>query len=361
MAGPPPAAWGQDGYGPGNTRYNPAESVVNASSIGRLALRWTVRPALGRPGCGADPIAPRVVGDRIFLRDGGGVGAYQAATGKPLWRQTGFSQVSAGPLVAGGLVLVAGTKCGSSSDYDGTLIALDAATGARRWQRTGPWTLDAVVADASTVVVSGACATCDDARRGTVAYRLTDGKPLWTHRNESLAGPVSAGGLILLRRSTGSAETWASRITTGAPVWGTDQAITAYAAEPAVFYIGDGGGLCARSAVDGRTLWQVAKEAGDLATDGRRVYVASVQRVNTYDARTGRLVWSRALNAPAMPVRAGGLLYVTTGTGAVAVLSATDGRPVATKGLAIAPRQHVVVAGGRLLTTDQSAVRAYAP
>ena len=27
---PPPASWGHDGFGPGNTRYNPDETVINA-------------------------------------------------------------------------------------------------------------------------------------------------------------------------------------------------------------------------------------------------------------------------------------------------------------------------------------------
>ncbi|WP_157751211.1 outer membrane protein assembly factor BamB family protein [Actinoplanes derwentensis] len=360
---PPPASWGHDGYGPGNTRYNPAETVINAGSVNRLKLRWTVTPAPGRPGCQPAPDAPRAVGDRVYLLEAGGVAAYQAATGKRLWRNTGFSQITAGPIVAGGLVLVATTSCESASDYDGSLVALDAATGAQRWRRTAAWTIDTAVTDAGTVATSGACGTCDDARHGATAYRLEDGIPLWTHSNEVLAGPVSAGGTILLRRTAGRPGTWAGRITTGKPVWGTDLTPTAVAANPdgTQFYLRSDTGLAAHAATDGRRLWLVPKEAGDLAADGRRVYVASAGRVNTYHAATGRLLWTRALAAPRAPVRAGGLLYVLTGGGNLTILSPGDGTVISSRTAYSALEAHVVPAGGRLLTTQQKTIRSYAP
>jgi outer membrane protein assembly factor BamB len=362
-AAPPPAAWGHDGYGPANTRYNPSESVVNARSFRRLKLRWTVTPAPGRPGCEPVTVAPRAVGDRVFLLEAGGVAAYSATTGRRLWLNKGFSLITAGPIVAGGLVLVADTRCESNSSFDGSLIALDAATGAQKWRRTAAWTIDTAVADAGTVVISGSCATCDDAGHGVNAYHLADGTPAWARPGHVLAGPVSAGGTVLLRRTTGSADTWAGGITTGTPIWGTGQASSVVAANPAGtrFYLRDDSGLSARTAADGEQLWQVPKESGDLAADGRRVYVASAGRVNTYDAGTGRLLWTRALAAPRLPVRAGGLLYVLSGTGDLAVLSPADGTPLRGKAAHRGLDQHVVPAGGRLLTSHRRTVRAYTP
>ncbi|GAA2846171.1 hypothetical protein Acy02nite_48010 [Actinoplanes cyaneus] len=359
---PAPASWGQDGYGPGNTRYNPAESVINAGSVARLRLRWTVEPAPDRPGCESVQVAPRAVDDRVVLLEGGGVAARSATTGKRLWINTGFGRVTAGPVVTGGLVLVAGTSCESNSDYDGSLVALDVRTGAQRWRRTGEWTIDAVVADAGVIVTSGYCRTCE-AGHGVNTYRLNDGTPLWTHREEELAGQVSAGGTILLRRTAGDAETWAGRIGTGTTIWGNDLGPVAVAANPdgTQFYLRDSTGLCARAAADGRQLWQAPKEAGDLAADGRRVYVASAGRVNTYDAGTGRLLWTRAVDSPREPVRAGGLLYVLSGKGNLVLLSPVDGRPVGSKVTFTGLTTHVVPAGGRLLTTHRRAVRSYAP
>ncbi|GAA1594408.1 hypothetical protein GCM10009828_019470 [Actinoplanes couchii] len=360
---PPLASWGHDGFGPGNTRYNPDETVINERSVNRLAPRWTVTPAPGRPGCEPAPGAPRAVGDRIYLLEAGGVAAYHAITGKRLWRNTGFSRISAGPIVAGGLVLVAGTACESASDYDGALIALDAATGVQRWRRTAAWTVDTAVADAGAVVTSGECGTCDDARYGVNAYRLDDGTPLWTHPNETLAGPVSAAGTVLLRRTTGRLDTRAGRITTGTPVWSTGLKPAAVAANPAgtQFYLRSDLGLAAHAATDGRRLWNIPKESGELAADGRRVYVASAGRVNTYDAGTGRLLWTRALTQPRDPVRAGGLLYLVTGAGTLTILRPGDGTVVRSRTVYSALTTHVVPAGGRLLTTQRKVIRAYEP
>ncbi|WP_430788049.1 PQQ-binding-like beta-propeller repeat protein [Actinoplanes sp. G11-F43] len=357
------ASWGHDGYGPGNTRYNPAETGVNASTVDRLQPRWTVRPAAARPGCEPAPAGPRAVGDRVYLLDGGGVAAYAAGTGRRLWHHAGTGLITAGPIVAGGLVLVASTACESASSYDSALIALDAATGAQRWRRTAAWTADTAIADAGVIVTSGECGTCDDARHAVTAHQLDDGTPLWTHHNEVLAGPVSAAGTVLLRRTTGKAETWAGRITTGTPVWGTGTRVTAVAANPdgTHLYLTGDGGLSARSATDGSRLWRIPKEAGDLAADGRRVYVASAGRVNTYDAGTGRLAWTRALTTPRDPVRAGGLLYVLTGKGALTVLTPAGGKVVRLRNTYTGLRTHVVPAGGRLLTTRGAEVRAYAP
>jgi outer membrane protein assembly factor BamB len=165
---------------------------------------------------------------------------------------------------------------------------------------------------------------------------------------------------VLLRPTKGG-DTWASLISSGVPVWGSSQIASAVAADPAGrrFLLKDGDGLCLRTADEGRQLWQVPKEAGDLATDGRRVYVASAGRVNAYDATTGRSLWSRALTNPRTPVRAGGLLYVVYGPGKLAILAPVDGKPVSMPSTYTGLTTHVVVAGGRLFTVQGTTIRAY--
>jgi outer membrane protein assembly factor BamB len=110
-----------------------------------------------------------------------------------------------------------------------------------------------------------------------------------------------------------------------------------------------------------RLVWQVRKEGGDLAADGRRVYVASAGRVNTYDAANGKLLWTRALIGPRSPVRAGGLLYVLKNAGTLAILSPVTGEPIVTRNAYTGLTAHVVPAAGRLLTLQGSTVRAYTP
>lgn len=360
---PPPPQWGQDGYGPGHTRYNPGESTINAATIDKLEPRWSVTPALGEPGCTPAPAAPLVSGGRIFLTDTGGVAAYDLTTGERLWLAPVFSLIRATLIVADGLVLVFDTNCYSTSDYDSGVTALNAATGAKVWQKVSSWTIDTAVADTGTVVVSGYCGTCDGFDHGVDAFRIADGAKLWSHENEVLAGPVSAGGRVLLHRTVGGGDTYASPIATGAPTWGTSGTITASGATPdgRQFYLTTGEGLVAVDAASDRLVWQVRKEGGDLAADGRRVYVASAGRVNTYDAGSGKLLWTRPLSDPRGPVRAGGLLYVIHGTGSLAILSPVTGKPIRTRNAYTGLTAHVVPAAGRLLTLRGSTVRAYTP
>lgn len=361
-AATPPSRWSHDGYGPGNSGYNPDESVVNTSTIATLKDRWTVTRAAGEPGCEPSPRPPLVVDGRVFVLDGGGVAAYSVATGKRLWLNTRFSFISAGLVVANGLVLVSDTNCYSNSNYDGTVTALDAVTGRQRWSSRGSWMIDTVVADAGVMVTSGYCGTCDGFEHGVAAFRLTDGKELWSRDNTVLAGPVAAGARVMLSRSTRPGAEVVS-IKTGAMTWGLGAATSVAAANPAgdTFYLHSSSGLRAVKAATGTPLWQVNNEAGVLAADGRRVYVASANRINTYHAATGKLLWTRAVNAPGRPIRAGRLLYTVTRAGALAILSPTNGKTAASGAAYTGLTGHVVAAGGRLFTVKGPVVRAYAP
>lgn len=356
-----PTTWTHDGYGPGNTGYNPAESVVNASSIKKLKQKWSVTIGPGDPGCGPAPVAPAVVDGRVFLHDGG-VAAYDLKTGKRLWINQSFSLLRARLVVVGGLVIATDTNCYSNSNYDGTVTALDVRTGVRKWSGRGSWTVDTIVADAGVIVTSGYCGTCDDAPYGVVAYRVSDGKQLWTALNTVLGGPVSAGGRIVLSRTT-SPETWVAPIATGSPAWGTGGKATARAANPAgdQLYLWDSTELRAVNAKTATTQWRIRSESGELAADGRRVYVASAGRINSYDAATGKLLWTRAVSGPGRPIRAGGLLYTVTSAKTLVVLSPVDGKPVAYGATHAGLTDHVVVAGGVLFLTRGANVRAYAP
>lgn len=361
QAAAPVANWTHAGYGPGNTGYNPAESVVNAGTIKKLKLRWSLTPAAGTPGCAASGGAPLVVGNRAFLLEGDGVAAYDTKSGKRQWLSSDFSYISAGLVAAGGLIIVNSTNCYSNSNYDGTVIALDARTGQQRWRTMQTWMIDKVVADAGVIVVSGYCGTCGGFRYGTTALRTADGTVLWSRDNEVLSGPVSAGGRIMLTRTI-SRQSYVANIRTGAMIWGSGAEWSARAADPAGnrFYLRNAAGLSAVDARTAKTYWRIRGEAGDLATDGRRVFVASANRVNAYHATTGRLAWTRVLATPSRPIRAGGLLYVRSRT-SLMILSPTTGKVIASGARYGKLTGHVVAAGGRLYTLAGTTVRAYAP
>ena len=360
QAAVPPAAWTQDGYGPGNTGYNPAETVVNGSTIGGLKLRWTAKPGVGEPGCQPTPVGPMVLDGRMFVLDSGTVGAWDVKPGKRLWLGTEPYVDASGLAIVDGLVLATEVNCFSNSNYSTNVSALDPKTGKEVWDEIQGWSIDTYVGDAGVFVVSGFCGICDDARYGTVAFRVSDGKRLWTQENAVLSGPVAFGGKVMLN-ATLKQESTVVDIKTGYPVWG-GWPRTARAANPAgnQLYVTDTNGLGAVRASDGKSLWRVRNETGDLAADGRRVYVASAGRVNAYHATTGKLEWTRAVLTPKRPIRAGGLLYVQSKKSLV-ILSPVTGKPVTSGTPFGTMTDHVVVSGGRLFVTSGLNVRSYTP
>ena len=361
MAATPPSQWAQAGYGPGHNYYNPQESVLNGSTIKKVKQRWSLAGQDGEPGCSAASGSTRVVDGQVFRIDGAGVAAFDAKSGKRLWTNPGFSYISADLVVVEGLLIVIDTNCYSNSNYDAYVAALDVRTGVQRWGSGGSWMVDTVVADAGVIVTSGYCGTCSDFEHGVIGYRASDGAQLWSYGNMVLGGPVSAAGRVLLRGTDRQSDIVAS-VKTGAPLYYPGSGWTMRAASPAGdrFYVTSSLGLSALDAKNGKLLWTVKKESGDLAADTNRIYVASAGRVNAYAAKTGKLAWTRAVADPEGLVRAGGLLYVTSGAGVLSILSPTDGKTVAS-GSSYGRTYGVIVTGGRLYALAGGTVRAYAP
>ncbi|AGL18479.1 PQQ-binding-like beta-propeller repeat protein [Actinoplanes sp. N902-109] len=365
-AAAPAAAWSQDGYDAGHTFYNPAEAVINSTTIGKLRTRWSVTPRTNPGGCALQPVAPVVVGARMFLLDPyeNQVGAYDTTTGRRLWTSSiGFLEAT-GLAVADGKVVVSDEKCFSQSSDSSNLVALDVADGSEVWSTSWVYSTDMFVVSGGAVVTSGHCSVeCDpDDAHAVAAWRLSDGAMLWERAaGTQLAGPVVRNGQILLTSTELQGTSVVDAYTGNPPAkdWHTGIRYTVSAADPVLpqYYVHSSLGLRAVHATTGRILWTVRNETGDLATDGRRVYVASAGRIATYDARTGRKLWTRALATPGNLVRAGGLLYATSRT-ALLVLAPTSGTTVRTFGTAT---EHVTVAGGRLFVTNRRTVRAYTP
>jgi outer membrane protein assembly factor BamB len=140
-------------FGPANTNFNPLEPALTESSVQHLAAAWSAPCACGR--------RPLVARGRVFGLDGftgvspysQTVRAFDAKNGQPLWsRPLGTSpfghELSA---VANGLVyVVEHPESGSDS-----IVAIDAATGAVRWQVTPPEPGNGPVRMFGPVVVDG--------------------------------------------------------------------------------------------------------------------------------------------------------------------------------------------------------------
>jgi len=355
-----PGEWPQEGYGPGNTGYNPAERVINRSSIATLRERWSVTPVPG-PCLAVHP--PVVAGGRAFIADGEGVGAYHAVTGERLWHDaTAFSDAAGLRLAVAGDVLVgAAYGCYSHSDPDGFLVAFDAATGERRWQVRADPPFRTLAVGPGTVVISGSSASDEPT---VTAYRLSDGAHRWTRTAVRLPAPVVAGGRLVLTAGRGTSS-MAVSLATGAVAWRSAKPWSVVAASPSgehVYATTPTGDLVAVRTASGRPVWSVPDAGGLVTADKNRIYTARGQAVGAYRARTGERLWAVDLPGTAgRPIRAGGLVYITVLGQPMAILNPAIGKSVASGEPYRGASLHPVVAGGTLYTTDGETLRAYTP
>src|SRR5690242_18423878 len=140
---PPPSDWPAAGADAGSSYYNPHDNVLNASSVGKVRLRWRVPavktdcPAMAGPAL----VGPVVAGGLVLTQDTSGLTARNAATGRPAWRERSvFADRRAYHIVVSGRTVVvtsAANQClVGGGDTDGIVAAFDLATGKPRWQRS---------------------------------------------------------------------------------------------------------------------------------------------------------------------------------------------------------------------------------
>ena len=345
-------AWDHPGYDAEDSYYNPHETAVNATSINHLTRTWAVPLRQQDPTC-STPTNPVAAGNRLFVPDAMGISAYGATDGRLLWHFTWDApdDTLTPYLALSGNILIAATgDCHSNSDPNGLLTALNVATGKPAWHVATDIPVATLAVDKGVAAISGSSPSDE---LTTLAYRTTDGRPLWKKPLYASSG-VSADGRLLL---THNETTTAADIVTGAARWTRPTAWTAQTATPASdhFLATSGTTLAALSAADGTVSWTApAKASMLLATDGRRVYRADGRSVEALDIRNGRRQWSRTLPVEAtQPLRAGGLLY----TGGP-ILNAATGTVAST---ATAYAGHQLPTGGHLYTTTNTTLSGYAP
>ncbi|WP_232344134.1 PQQ-binding-like beta-propeller repeat protein [Actinoplanes awajinensis] len=292
VLGLPVPLWGHPGYDAEDSWFNPHESAITPATVGHLRTIWSAKLREVDESCSGFS-SPVLGAGRLFATDREGVTAYDPAAGGMIWRFTwDYAEDNTLPrmAVAGDLLILANGDCQSQSDPNGQLTALDAATGRARWHIGRDAPVDTVVVDKNVVLISGNSPSDDDE---VTAYRVRDGHLLWRKPGFVSSG-VSANGVVPLVGATG---TTAVDISTGKARWSTPEPWEVQAASPAAdrFYASArSGALVAVDTSTGAIRWSAPSRASELvATDGRRVYVASEAGATALDAATGRLAWSR--------------------------------------------------------------------
>src|SRR5688572_6407665 len=177
-AAPATTAWRADGYGPGNTGYNPIETAINAETVDEVDYRWSITSPVVRSSCSRQS-PPVVANNRLYLTDQGGLAAYNATTGAPLWTYRFIVRTDEETpelSVVGTRVFATFTDCLSMSDKDSVIRAFAANTGAQLWQVNRDAPIWGTVVDKDVVVAGGS----DPFHSEVSAYRVSDGSMLWS-------------------------------------------------------------------------------------------------------------------------------------------------------------------------------------
>jgi polyvinyl alcohol dehydrogenase (cytochrome) len=274
----PVPEWPSGGQNVGDDRFQPDETAISVKSAPRLAPRWTVMMA------GDVSATPAVVNGVVYVPDWGGyLSAIKASNGAVIWRRLVSSyngiagSVSRSDPVVDGSTLVIGTQTGAD------IIAINTATGARKWvtkadahpaaQITGSAVIDKNVVYVGVSSSEEASAEnpdyqCCTFRGSVVALSESTGKVLWkTYTVPSNGG--KPGGY------------------SGGAVWGSTPAV-----DPATnsVYVGTGNNYAIPAAATQCVANALKNGTSDANCTAADDYFDSVLSLNL---KTGKINWGR--------------------------------------------------------------------
>ena len=280
------------------------DEIPSLAPIEPLAAVETPWSADAGSGTGRDwlVLAPMAENGRIYVADARGrVSAYDAASGRSVWRADTRADITGGVGAGAGLVLT-GTE-------NGEVIALRAETGAAAWRAQ----LTSEVLSRPRVAGDRVVArTLDgklfglDAESGEIRWSYDGGAPSLSVRGTS--SPVIVSGVAIAGFDNGRIA--AVRSATGEVLW------EGVVSDPR-----------------GRSeLERLADVDTDPVVEGGVVYAASYERaVAAFDAETGQALWRRAIASQSGLAADGDLLYVADTDGSVQALDRISGAGVWTQ------------------------------
>ena len=269
---------------------------------------------------------------------GGGVQAWEAATGEKLWEMTGlqsdFETPSAGPQIHGDTVYTWG---------DGRLFALDARSGAERWSYpVGDASVTGGVPVRLLPAPDGALYVCAGSR--VFALEQTSGVERWRFDAPAAflcppayqPGPSVAGGGLYLADYLGTV--YALDCANGHDRWrlATEarQSIEPVVVADGLVHLGSGSALYTLDAVSGTPRWRFPAGGevvgSPVVAEGRLHFGSADHCLYTLDAVGGQLRWKLATGGEitGSPVVAAGVVYACSKDRCVYALDAEKGTGV---------------------------------
>lgn len=356
IAGAAPAAsreWKQEHFDAGHSGFNPLETTLSPDKVARLVVKWSTSlrvhvqaspviaggmvytagsdlndpsashavaldAATGRvlwttkqPNAG-DALGIAVCNGRVFLTTlfDHALRAYDAATGGLLWTLR-LDAAPESPTLGRGRIYF--------QTNQGTVYAVDPASGAVVWQRSFSES-----PDASPALYRGRLFLTGHNSRKLRALDADDGRLLWekTLPDFTESSPTVVDGILY--ESVATAGTYALSAATGALVWhqGTpDAVVSPVTVDDSSAYVGDlDGVLYAFDRATGQPRWSAPLGGrfsvinSPVAANG--VVYAPTTGIFALDAATGQQLWS-ASTGPAYsdPAVLDGVLYVGDSNG----------------------------------------------
>lgn len=291
-----------------------------AGPTGPLNVRWT----FDAPGMIS---ASAVSGDTVYVADQAGtLFALDTATGRQRWTfDTGAAYVDnvriPAPTIAGSRVFLPGG--------DGTLYALDATSGAQAWSYAAGATAYASIAvvDTTAYFLNTKTVVALDTASGAVRWQ----QPIVGLDTRSQ--PAVADGKLVYGNDLGTL--FALDSATGAMMWTaeTGNALrTPTIADGRILIPSPSGSIVAVDAATGKELWRQQatgdSEFGSPAVIGGKVFTTMSSEVIAYDLASGTVLWRTKNLAAGVPAVAGGTVYVVTSMGGVVLLDLATGTEI---------------------------------
>ncbi len=277
--------------------------VMGNLALGDLKQSW--RRSIGDGGGYRAKLtaAPVVAGGQVFTMDSdGAVAAFDASTGNPHWKADTKAEGNRSTNVGGGLAVVGGRVFASTGR--GEVLTLDAGSGKIGWR----YNLEAPARSAPTVVENRLFVPTLDER--LVALDAGSGKRIWSYQATAaatsvlgVAAPAFSDGLVVA--GFGSGDVVALRAESGTLAWSDSLA-----------------------AARGRTsLLDLSAVRALPVIAGGIVYVISLGGLMVaLDLRSGRRLWEREIAGQHTPWLAGDWLFVATEEQILLCINRADGR-----------------------------------
>lgn len=297
----PPPFENKDWTQPGGTADN---AMYHLAAPGKLDKVWSTGAGSGSGSTARLVASPIIAEGKVFVLDSeANVRAFDAKTGKDLWRQDLTPEDQDSDKARGGGIAYDGGRLFVATGF-GLVHALNPASGAVIWTTNG------TVPFRASPTANGGRVFAITSDNQMLCLAEENGEILWRHRGitESAGilastSPAVAGSIVIVPYSSG--ELFALRVENGTVLWSDSLTRT--------------GNLT--------SLSELNDIAGRPVIDRDRVFAISHSgRLVSIDLRTGERVWTKDIPGVQTPWVAGEYIFLVTADQEVIGMSRRDGR-----------------------------------